>query len=113
MKKALSICLICLLVVGLGSAYAQEDASGSNVPSDVSGDLLLWMGSEPLAHALIEGFTAKYPNVNVTYEMVGLDAVSRLSLDGPSGIGPDVIAIHHGDVSGSAREERLAPYPVP
>ena len=87
-----------------------DGGDGGPDPADISGDLLFWMGSTPLAPAIIEGFTAKYPNVNVSYEEVGLDAPEKLSLDGPAGIGPDVLAVGDTTVSAAVADGLLEPF---
>ena len=124
MKKTLSLCLIGLLLFGMLSACANgtggtpgpnpsaPSPSEGAAPADISGDLLFWMGDTPLAPAIIEGFNALYPKVNVSYEVVGLDAPDKLSLDGPAGMGPDVLAIGDSTVSAAVADGLLEPFPA-
>ncbi|MCL2004258.1 MAG: extracellular solute-binding protein [Oscillospiraceae bacterium] len=131
MKKTLSLCLVSLLLFGMLSACANgaggtpdptpsasspsEGAAPDNgtAPADISGDLLFWMGDTPLAPAIIEGFTAQYPNVNVQYEMASYDEIiQKLSLDGPAGMGPDVLAIGDSTVSAAVADGLLEPFPA-
>ncbi|MCL2084388.1 MAG: extracellular solute-binding protein [Oscillospiraceae bacterium] len=95
------------------SAPAGGTSDDGPDPADISGDLLFWMGDTPLAPALIEGFTAQYPNVNVSYEMASFDEIiQKLSLDGPAGMGPDVIAVGDSTVSAAVADGLLEPFPA-
>ena len=41
-----------------------------------------------------EAFTAKYPNVTIEYVNVELgDAAGQIALDGPAGVGPDLLRL--------------------
>ena len=84
---------------------------GDTAPADISGDLLVWIDLDTFAQAVIEGFNAKYPNVNVQNELVGLDANAKLSLDGPAGIGPDVLTLQDGAITNSIADGLLEPFP--
>ena len=120
MKKLLSLILALVLMLSLcacaggrqsaeTTASADETASAnSSEPAaetesaaeaepaaeekEISGDLLVWLPYEDHAQAFIKAFNEKYPNVNVEYEIIGsLETAEKLSLDGPAGIGADVI----------------------
>ncbi|MCL2051449.1 MAG: extracellular solute-binding protein [Lachnospiraceae bacterium] len=139
LKKLLSLCLIFILLSGVISACGSTDtppqanantpnqnntassatADGetnteiSTIPADISGELVLWMTEEVFATAIIEGFNAIYPNVVVNFEEVGFaELASRLTLDGPSGIGPDVIGIADNEISHLAADGFLEPFPA-
>ena len=97
------------------------DSSGGNTSTDngsdtaaatISGDLVVWMDQDSFAEAVIAGFNAKYPDVNIQYELVGLDASAKLSLDGPAGIGPDVLTLQDGAITNAIVDGNLEPYPA-
>lgn len=110
MKKLLALILSLVLMLGL-CACASSNQSVKEAPTDakaddavsvtekssgsgreISGDLLVWLPYENHAQAIIKAFNKKYPNVHVEYEIIGtLETAEKLSLDGPSGVGADVI----------------------
>lgn len=91
------------------------DDEGSDVepPADLSGDLLVWLDNETWADAVVEAFNAIYPNVNVTHEQVaGTDQRAKLMLDGPAGIGADVVMWPHDHVSLAVQDGLVEPIPA-
>ncbi|MEG1752355.1 MAG: maltose ABC transporter substrate-binding protein [Christensenella sp.] len=103
MKKKLAVLLAATMALSI-SACSQKPPSSSPIPPvstpasfsentpEISGDLLVWLPYENHAKAFVEAFNQKYPNVNVEYEIIGaLETAEKLSLDGPAGIGADVI----------------------
>ncbi|MCL1819155.1 MAG: maltose ABC transporter substrate-binding protein [Oscillospiraceae bacterium] len=134
MKKLVVLFLIAALLLSL-AACGNETApppSGINTPTptsttndssaasgtedqpdvEISGDLYVWIGFEPLAEAIIEGFNNIYPNVNVRYDIVGLDVDAKLALDGPSGVGPDVFSVGHTAISLLVADGLAEPFPA-
>ena len=110
MKKLLALILALVLMLGLCACAssnqsvkeAPTDAKGDDAVSvtekssdgerEISGDLLVWLPYENHAQAIVKAFNKKYPNVHVEYEIIGtLETAEKLSLDGPSGVGADVI----------------------
>lgn len=108
MKKLLALILALTFVLSLCACSAKpaettgvqsennagtgtDDVAQSAEP-EIAGDLLVWLPYEEHAQAIIKAFNEKYPNVNVEYEIIGtLETAEKLSLDGPAGIGADVI----------------------
>lgn len=88
MKKILSILLVLSLILGLGSALAEDKVT-----------LLVWEaeGTElDFMKAAAEAYQKDHPNV--AFEFAGVshtDAVQKLELDGPAGVGADVFAAPH------------------
>lgn len=111
MKKLLAFTLALALALGLcactggqqtaattappestESATAEPTAEATEGSKEISGNLLVWLPYENHAQALIKAFNEKYPNVTVEYEIIGtLETAEKLSLDGPAGVGADVI----------------------
>lgn len=103
MKKKIALALTLVMALAITACTAKPNTStlapSVSAPSDVtnstpeiSGDLLVWLPYEDHAKAFINAFNVKYPNVNVKYEIIGsLETAEKLSLDGPAGIGADVI----------------------
>ncbi|MCL2050804.1 MAG: maltose ABC transporter substrate-binding protein [Lachnospiraceae bacterium] len=92
-----------------GQANAGSESGAE--PAEISGDLLIWLNDVDYANALIEAFTSKYPKVNIEFERV--DAVSagqKLALDGPAGIGPDIL--HIGDAGMAIADGHIEPLPA-
>ena len=133
MKKHFSLILALVLMLTLaacGNGNSPADNSGggaqpaaqpassgdSSAPAadsgDIGGDLVLWFGIEDLGKAFIEAFNVHYPNVNVKLEIIGMEAGEKLSLDGPSGIGGDVIMVNHNDVFSLFDDGLIEPYPA-
>ena len=136
MKKFLALMLALVLVFTVacsgGSSGGNTDTSGGTTDSsgdgntstdngsnsdtaatDISGDLVVWMDDQGIfAAAVIAGFNAIYPDVNIQFEMVGLEAGSKLSLDGPAGIGPDVLMLQDGAITNSIMDGQLEPFPA-
>jgi glucose/mannose transport system substrate-binding protein len=89
------ILLLCLLLLGMSSSTAQE--------TSITGDLeiLTWWtaeGDTAAITALIEGFTAQYPNVNVTHtalegqQAAANELITRLL----AGTLPDIFLVEGG-----------------
>ena len=79
-----------------GSAGTDSGTDSGTATTEISGDLLIWFNNDDYAGAMIEAFNVKYPNVNVRYEKIdGLETAEKLSLEGPAGIGADVIWTAH------------------
>jgi len=135
MKKIPALILICALIISLAACASKnpsaqnnptdntsdestpvDDAPDDNTPyedpyADVGGELFIWISPEALAEALIEGFNSHYPNVIVRYESIFYGEIdSRLALDGPNGIGPDLIAVAHSSVGNLVADGLIEPF---
>lgn len=109
-KRFLSILLIMAMVISLtgckkeipveettvtegsnteASDNESESASTEIVPEE-DAKLLFWTGDPDYGEAIAKKFEEKY-GIPVTVEDVGLDAIDKLSLNGPAGTGPDVV----------------------
>jgi len=61
--------------------------------------LKLWTDNEAYANKIIEIWSAKYPDVPLTWENVGAaDVANKMKLDGPAGLGADVFYMPHNSV---------------
>ncbi len=138
MKKFISITtasVLALALVSCGGDDASKDNGGTNggndtatekpatdgngddtavepdvEPATVEGDIVVWLDNDEWAAAIIEGFNAKYPDVNVEFENVGsVDQREKIELDGPSGIGPDVFILPHDHMSVAINDGLVQP----
>lgn len=90
-------------------ASASLDAGQTgNIPEE-NAQLKLWTDNDAYAKAIIEGFVKKYPGVSVMSEVVGLDAINKVSLDGPAGKGADVFFAPHDKLSYGINSGLLLP----
>ncbi|MCL2050277.1 MAG: extracellular solute-binding protein [Lachnospiraceae bacterium] len=103
---------------GSSTQSNQEGTASSGTSTDetapvkeIGGDLVVWYGIEEQGKAIIEAFNAHYPNVNVRLEVVGMEAPDKLALDGPSGIGGDVIFLNHDAINTLVDDGFLEPFP--
>jgi arabinogalactan oligomer/maltooligosaccharide transport system substrate-binding protein len=70
------------------------------------------MDNDDWANAVIEGFNKQYPNVSIHFENVGnVDSRSKVSLDGPAGIGPDIFIMPHDHISNAINDGLCEPIP--
>ena len=105
----LAVCAV--LVFGMVGCKKKTEAGASS--GGVSGTILVWMDNEDWAKAVIEGFNKKYPNVTVNYEIIGnTDSRSKVSLDGPAGIGPDVFIMPHDHIANAVNDGLCEPVPA-
>jgi len=134
MKKLFSLVLVsALLLSACGSTAtpqtpattppATNNPSVTNAPvvetpaveepeDELSGNLLVWLDSEPWAEALIKAFTAKHPKVTIEWELGGLGSATDLALAGPAGTGADVISMPHNGLSEAFADGVLEPFPA-
>lgn len=115
-----AVFLLSLVVAGIAacaiaSSYAaaerniREEQQSAN---RIAGSLLVWMDNDDWAHAVIEGFNKKYPEVSIKYENVGnVDSRGKVSLDGPAGIGPDVFLMPHDHIGNAIIDDICLPFP--
>jgi arabinogalactan oligomer/maltooligosaccharide transport system substrate-binding protein len=107
MKKILSVLLALVLMLGamsLTAALAEEKVT-----------LLVWE-SEGVELDFIKAAAQKYTEAhpNVTFEFNSIahtDAVQKLELDGPAGVGPDVFAAPHDKMGQMVAGELVLPNP--
>lgn len=76
------------------------NADTQTYPFEDGAVLKVWVDNEDYGTALVEAWAKKYPDVELTYEVVGtVDQRAKLELDGPAGTGPDVFQLPHDHVS--------------
>ncbi len=128
MKKLIKLLSATMLTVALASCGgadepAQETDAGTDAGTQtetnvdtgeaaIEGDLLVWLDNDDWAAAVIEGFNAKYPDVNVEYNKVeSVDTRGKVELDGPAGIGPDVFIFPHDNAGLAIADGLIEPLP--
>ncbi len=84
------------------AAPAEETASTGLTTDEIT--LTVWEstgGPDEFIQKAGEAFTAMYPNIKIEYVNVEIgDAGTRIALDGPAGVGPDVFAAPHDKLGG-------------
>lgn len=76
------------------------DADTEMYPFEDGAALKVWVDNEEYGDALLAAWDAKNTGVTLEYEIVGsVDQRTKLELDGPAGIGADVIQVPHDHVS--------------
>lgn len=117
MKAIRTFSMTIVLLVLAGSLWAggntqNSSAAGANAsPSGISGDLTIWLDNDDWVDTLIETFNRKYPNVKIHYEHVGTtDALGKLLLDGPAGIGADVFSFPHNGMPSAISDGLVEPF---
>lgn len=109
MKKVIVLLLAMALVFSLSgckkkvTATFAEDLNWNETKQEYvfekNAKLKFWHDNEPYAEKIVELWTAKYPDVPLTYEIVGsTDAAEKMKLDGPAGLGADVVYIPHNSI---------------
>ena len=93
-EKLLSVgLLVGLCLVGCGEDASNEGGNlegGSDNGDKIT--LELWMDSDEYATQLEEAIESEFENVDIVYEKVlNGEAADKLALDGPAGIGGDIV----------------------
>lgn len=121
MKKLLTIGLLMTLSLGtlMGCSGeetpAGEPENGNDTNSNKSGEkepveLTLWVGNEDYAESLIEVLADELPHITFNWEEVGNNsALEKLSLDGPAGLGPDIMFVPHDHMALGVNQSLLLP----
>ncbi|MDR0896781.1 MAG: maltose ABC transporter substrate-binding protein [Oscillospiraceae bacterium] len=102
MKKVLAILMVLAMLMP-AFAMAEEPVT-----------LLIWEGETELEFmkAAAAKYTELHPNVSFEFSAVShTDAVQKLELDGPTGLGPDVFAAPHDKMGQMAVGELVLPNP--
>jgi len=127
MKKTV-LMLSCLVLsvfflVGCGDEEPQVSAPTPEAPpanetstpaltdnEAFTGEFLIWIDDENLAEAFIPELEAKFPNVTFFWELMShTESLTALSLDGPAGLGADLIFFPHDHVHRAITEQLVLP----
>jgi arabinogalactan oligomer/maltooligosaccharide transport system substrate-binding protein len=119
MKKQMKAAVCAgLLALFLGGCSKPSSAAGSpsggapQTGGGPSGTLMVWLDNDSWAAAVIEGFKKKYPDIRVDFQNVAsVDTRSKVSMDGPAGIGPDVFIMPHDNMGNAIIDGVLEPFP--
>ena len=110
MKKFMSILLATgLSVAGLVGCSSNDGGEQNSTPSDqtpstdqTTGEkttVKLWLDYDEYAEALEEAIEAKFPQYDIVWEHVeSVDTRTKLELDGPAGVGPDIFTQPHDNI---------------
>lgn len=122
MKKLLSVFLTVVLVIGVLAACGPQETSKetSENPNTSSGDtkpekLVVWEDKDKgiALQPAIESFEKEY-GIKVEFKEMNMaeDIRDQLRLDGPAGIGPDVLTLPHDQIGQVVTEGLLTPIDV-
>ena len=114
MKKSVKLLFAGLALTGLtacGGQETQEQNQESNsTASNEKVEIRLWLDNDDYGTAMETAIESALPNIDIVYEKVGsVDAVSKLELDGPAGLGADVFIIPHDNMSTAISSQLLLP----
>lgn len=115
MKRFLSFMMITTMVIALLTSCngAKDNNKGDNNDKEKK-TVEIWAEPEykDFFEAIIPKFEKEF-NAEVKYvEKKMLDSIDGIGLDGPAGIGPDVIAIPHDRIGNLALEGHISPLKV-
>lgn len=115
MKKLLTIGTTMLLSLGglMGCGNDANTTEPSNSTDEIevdSNDITLWLDNDRYAENLIEAMEVALPHINFNYENVGaVDALDKLALDGPAGLGADIMLLAHDQMADGVNQSLLLP----
>lgn len=109
MKKLLVVLLVITMIFSMTACKKQVtakfeddlkwDDEKQEYVFEKDAKLTFWHDNEVYATKLVELWNAKYPDVELTYQIVGsTDTAEKMKLDGPAGLGADVVYIPHNSV---------------
>jgi arabinogalactan oligomer/maltooligosaccharide transport system substrate-binding protein len=111
MKKFTLLWIGAMLIISLTACSKKQPGGTPEAGEGVSGDLTVWMDNDDWAEAVIAAFNRNYPAVKVSYQDVGnVDTRSKVSLDGPAGIGPDVFLMPHDHIGLAVADGLCEPF---
>ena len=125
-RKAKCICIFSLIALGLvvscakkkplpqqkNTEQSNEDSiwDGSHYIPEEGAQLKIWWDNEEMLEAIIEEWTAAYPNIPLEYEKVStIETRRKMTLDGPAGLGADVFIQTHDGILSSHQDGILLP----
>ena len=112
-EKVMSILLATGLSVAGLVGYSNDAPKDENkVQSTDDGKTVvkLWLDYDEYAEALEEAVEAKYPQYDIQWEHVeSTDTRTKLELDGPAGVGPDIFIQPHDGMAQSIQSQILLP----
>jgi arabinogalactan oligomer / maltooligosaccharide transport system substrate-binding protein len=109
MKKIIVVVLMMIMIFSLTGCkkkvtakFAEDlkwDEGKQEYEFEKNAKLKFWHDNEAYANEIIKLWNEKYPDVPLTYENVGsTDTAEKMKLDGPAGLGADVVYIPHNSV---------------
>jgi len=94
---------------GDDNGYEDEDEEETRPVFDEN-DFVIWMDNEEFADAIIPALEAEFPGVTFQWHQMGnVDSMDALALDGPAGIGPDIIFFPHDRIHRGINDQLLLP----
>ena len=104
---AVSVLTIALFFIGAcgGSPRPQGDGSG------LSGELVIWLDNDSWGREAVSAFRKIHPGLRIRYQRVGsIDSRSKVALEGPSGMGPDVFIMAHDNMGTAIADGICEPF---
>ena len=122
MKKVMSFLLATGLsvsgLVGCSNEVAESEGTPSETPQqveDATSDgektvVKLWLDYDEYAETLEKAIEEKMPQYDIQWEHVeSVDTRSKIELDGPAGLGPDIFIQPHDGMANSIQSQILLP----
>ena len=122
MKKVMSFLLATGLsvsgLVGCSNEVPKVEETPSKTPEQVENTttdgektvVKLWLDYDEYAQALEEAIEEKMPQYDIQWEHVeSVDTRSKIELDGPAGLGPDIFIQPHDGMANSIQSQILLP----
>lgn len=122
MKKVMSFLLATGLsvsgLVGCSNEVPKVEETPSKTPEQVKNTttdgektvVKLWLDYDEYAQALEEAIEEKMPQYDIQWEHVeSVDTRSKIELDGPAGLGPDIFIQPHDGMANSIQSQILLP----
>lgn len=87
-----------------------ETEEPGDYTSDLAGTITMWLDNDAYADALIAALNERFPNATFEYSfMDGPYTLDQLRLDGPAGLGADILLFPHDQIPGAINEQLLLP----
>ena len=75
-----------------------------------TGEFLIWLDDEEVAEVMLPILSAQFPNVHFMWDLMGnVEMLTNLSLDGPAGIGPDIVFFPHDHIFRAINDQLVLP----
>ena len=111
MKKHIAIIsVICVVITGVTLAALGSCAGGAQRGGS---QLVLWLDNGAWARQAIAEYKKANPDVRIRYQKVGsVDSRPKVTLEGPSGMGPDVFIMVHNNMGTAIMDGICEPFPA-
>ena len=97
-------------LIGCSNETEPQEKLGEDHSTAENVELTLWLDNDDYADTLIAALEEVLPHVSFSYEHVGsVDALDKIALDGPAGLGGDVMLLAHDHMADGVNQNLLLP----